>query len=72
LDSPASEPWKEFLWLRASLQGGVTQLLAVEKTIFFYAAFPAMYITTVSALYIEEWRHEKGGSVEGREIIIHP
>jgi hypothetical protein len=31
-----------------------------------------MYITTVSALYIEEWGHEKGGSGEGRKIIIHP
>jgi hypothetical protein len=31
-----------------------------------------MYITTVSALYVEEWRHGKGGSAEGREIIIQP
>jgi hypothetical protein len=30
-----------------------------------------MSITTVSALYIEELRHEKGGSGEG-EIITHP
>jgi hypothetical protein len=55
------------VWLGGPSGRNVSLLLAASSILF-----SAMYIITVSALYVEEWGHEKGGSSEGRKIIIQP